>query len=208
MPATASGTTLAERVLSAQNNLHAQARQYFATHPASDRANAQQHAQAVLNTALAKAALEEGPSALRREVVEPAEQAVQDIVAELGRGAGLSEERRTREWSADERLLDSKDRAEAVAAMSKMLEDGTPEQIAVRVEQFPRYCESRNINSDFVMPVLSRRPETADAAERAVNAKKLLMTSETNASLLRRAISENRTPQALISTAPFDTAAQ
>lgn len=205
VPSTA--TTIPQQVEAAQVGLHSAARDYFASHPSTDRTNAAQHAQAVLRTELARAAIEQGPKEIREQVVEPAERQVLETVAALRQG-GSNEDLKNREWAADKGVLDSKKSAgEAVAAMASMLENAeNAEQLAVRIEQIPRYCESRDISSDFVLPVLSRRAETAEVAQRVIDARKMLVTVEGNASMLKRAISQNRVPASLISTHPFDQA--
>jgi hypothetical protein len=64
------------------------------------------------------------------------------------------------------------------------------------------------VDSTFIAPTLQRRPEVAGPADEVVAATKAWHIARGNAELLKNAVHSGRVPHALVSTQPFDTAAQ
>jgi hypothetical protein len=198
-------TTVTAQVMSAQNNYYQFARDHFASRNPADEIEMKLDNAAVANTELACAATQLGPAAIKAQVVDPTQQALDEAIASKRiLGDPAEETRMSRFWSGFQGELDSKTKgAEVVTTAQKRLESADGTELSVLYEQLPGYLRAKGIDDSFILPTLARRPEMKPYADNVIAANKALHVAQCNATMLERAVKDGRVPQALISTIPF-----
>jgi hypothetical protein len=205
----ADATTVAAQVESVQSNYWQFAWQHFANRTVGDETTAKLDNAAVAATELAKAATELGPQAIKEQVVDAAQARLDAaIAAKRIDGDPAQETRNSRFWEGKREVLKSKAGAEVVIEAQKMLESADGNELSVLYERLPDELAARGVDTSFILKTLALRPEIAGPADDLVAATKAYHIAQGNAVMLKRAVQSGHVPHTLISTQPFDRAAQ
>jgi hypothetical protein len=175
------------------------------------QAQLQQQKRAFGTTEAAKFATERAPQVAADRAAQAERQLEQQLAGLRQDGDAAQEQRNTRQWESASRLLDSQTPGEAVATAARLLENASTAELSVLCEQLPSYLQSKGLDKskgfdpDWMLPVLTKRPELADAATEVAMTRQAKAIVDGNARRIKQCIAEGHSPYApLLDAANFD----